>query len=160
MFLLNSLSFDTADRKMPHKLRKTRKQRGSRYCGWGQVGQHRKGGMRGGKGKAGGRKHFWIQTVKYNPDRYRKIGFKPPSSLKARPEVVNIGELKDIAISNHGIKSITSGKIIELDLEALGYEKLLGKGRVDIPLIVRVPEYSSRALEKLEAVGGKIIEAE
>ncbi len=145
---------------MPHKLRKTRKQRGSRYCGWGQVGQHRKGGMRGGKGKAGGRKHFWIHTVKYNPDRYRKIGFKPPSSLNARPKVVNIGELKDIAINIHGIKTITSGNNIELDLKALGYEKLLGKGSIDVPINVSVSEYSSRALEKLEAVGGQIIEAE
>jgi len=38
---------------MPHKLRKTRKMRGSRTHGYGQVGQHRKSGSRGGVGKAG-----------------------------------------------------------------------------------------------------------
>lgn len=146
---------------MPHKLKKSRKQRGSRYCGWGQVGQHRKGGMRGGKGKAGGRKHFWIRTVKYESDRYRKIGFKPPSSLKPRPDVVNVGELMDIAINVHGVETITAGSEgLTLDLESLGIDKLLGSGSIDIPLNIKVSEYSSRALEKLEAAGGQIIEAE
>ena len=63
---------------MPHKLRKIRKQRATRYHGWGQVGQHRKSGGRGGKGKAGGRKHFWIRTVKYEKDsdcNFDVIGF-------------------------------------------------------------------------------------
>ena len=146
---------------MPHKLKKSRKQRGSRYCGWGQVGQHRKGGMRGGKGKAGGRKHFWIRTVKYEPDRYKKIGFKPPSSLKPRSEVINVGELKDIAVNLHGVEAIASGSEGPLvDLDSLGIEKLLGRGSIDVPLNVKVSEYSSRALEKLEAAGGQIIEAE
>jgi large subunit ribosomal protein L15 len=146
---------------MPHKLKKSRKQRGSRYCGWGQVGQHRKGGMRGGKGKAGGRKHFWIRTVKYEPDRYKSIGFKPPSSLAPRPDVVNVGELMDIAINIHGVETISSGSEgLTLDLASMGVDKLLGRGSINVPFNVKVSEYSSRALEKLEAVGGQIIEAE
>jgi len=64
---------------LQHKKRKTRKRRGSRTMGYGRVGQHRKGGGGGSKGKAGGRKHFWIRTVKYEPNRYKHIGFKPPS---------------------------------------------------------------------------------
>ena len=144
---------------MPHKLRKSRKQRGSRYCGWGQVGQHRKSGARGGKGKAGGRKHFWIRTVKYEPDRYRKIGFKPPSSLEPRNITINIGDLEDIALQTVGLEA-GEGETISLDLEALGYEKLLGRGNVRVPLEVKIPEYSSKALEKIEAAGGNIVENE
>ncbi len=143
---------------MPHKLRKSRKQRGSRYCGWGQVGQHRKGGMRGGKGKAGGRKHLWIQTVKYFPDRYRKVGFKPPSSL-VRTETLNVGELEDLALRVLGSEKIDSGEL-EMDLKSLGYDKLLGRGSVSMPLKLKVPEYTSRAQEKLEAAGGEIVEPE
>jgi large subunit ribosomal protein L15 len=117
--------------------------------------------MRGGKGKAGGRKHFWIRTVKYEPDRYKNIGFKPPSSLAPSPEVVSVGELKDIAINVHGVETIVAGsKGLLLDLNSLGINKLLGKGRIDVPFNVKVSEYSSRALEKLEAAGGQIIEAE
>ena len=35
---------------MATRFRKSRRQRGSRYCGWGQVGQHRQSGSRGGIG--------------------------------------------------------------------------------------------------------------
>lgn len=146
---------------MPHKLKKSRKQRGSRYCGWGQVGQHRKGGMRGGKGRAGGRKHLWIQTVKYFPDRYKKIGFKPPSSLESEAETVNVDELRDLAIKTLGADSVKGGEEdLSLDLESLGYGKLLGRGRVDLPLSIKVSEYTSKALEKVEAAGGQILESE
>ncbi|RLG12033.1 MAG: 50S ribosomal protein L15, partial [Thaumarchaeota archaeon] len=31
---------------MPTRWRKSRKHRGSRTCGWGQIGQHRKSGSR------------------------------------------------------------------------------------------------------------------
>jgi large subunit ribosomal protein L15 len=117
--------------------------------------------MRGGKGKAGGRKHFWIRTVKYEPDRYKSIGFKPPSSLKPRPDIINVGELKDIAVNVHGFETIAAGtKGLTLDLGSLGINKLLGRGRIGVPFNVKVSEYSSRALEKLEAAGGQIIKAE
>ena len=33
---------------MPTRLRKTRKLRGGRHMGWGQVGQHRASGHKGG----------------------------------------------------------------------------------------------------------------
>lgn len=146
---------------MPHKLRKSRKQRGSRYCGWGQVGQHRKGGMRGGKGKAGGRKHFWIRTVKYEPDRYRKRGFKPPSALEPKPEAINVGELEDLALRTIGAEKVYAGSDeLNIDLESLGYRKLLGKGNMSLPLRLKVSEYTARALEKVEAAGGKMMESE
>lgn len=141
---------------MPHKKRKSRKQRGSRYCGWGQVGQHRGGGMRGGKGKAGGRKHFWIRTVKYEPDRYLKKGFKPPSSLEAAPVTINVGELEELALKTLGVDELKEGSV--LDLKAMGIDKLLGRGSINTPFKISVSSYSSRAQEKIEAVGGKILE--
>ena len=48
---------------MATRFRKSRRQRGTRYCGWGQIGQHRQSGSRGGVGQAGKHKHFWIRTV-------------------------------------------------------------------------------------------------
>lgn len=141
---------------MPHKKRKSRKQRGSRHCGWGQVGQHRKGGMRGGKGKAGGRKHFWIRTVKHEPDRYKKKGFKPPSSLEPEDVTINIGELEDLAFTALGVEGLEDGT--EIDLAAMGYDKLLGRGNIKESLNVKVSSYSSRALQKIESAGGSIVE--
>lgn len=127
--------------------------------GYGRVGQHRKGGMRGGKGKAGGRKHLWIQTVKYNPDRFRSVGFKPPSALKPGPKTINVGELEDIALQAHGAERLKAGAEI-LDLTELGYGKLLGRGEIRIPLRLRVSDYKARAVEKVEAAGGEIVESE
>ncbi len=117
--------------------------------------------MRGGKGKAGGRKHLWIQTVKYFPDRYKKIGFKPPSSLEPEAETVNVGELRDLAIKTLGADKVKGGADnVSLDLDSMGFGKLLGRGSIDIPLSIKVSEYTSKALEKVEAAGGQILESE
>ncbi len=141
---------------MPHDLRRTRRYRGSRYCGWGQVGQHRKSGSRGGKGFAGGHKHFWIQTVKFNPNRYRRIGFVPPSSLEPLPATINIGELEELAVKILGIEAVKKG--VELDLKEVGIGKLLGRGSISTALKVRVKSASAGAKSKLEEAGGSIVE--
>ncbi len=114
--------------------------------------------MRGGKGKAGGRKHYWIRTVKYEPHRYRNIGFKPPSSLEPSNDTINIGELETIAFKTFGTEKPKEEHV--LDLASLGYDKLLGRGSINTPLKVKVPEYSSRAADKIEAAGGQIVEYE
>jgi large subunit ribosomal protein L15 len=143
--------------KIPHKLRKIRKQRAGRYHGWGQVGQHRKSGGRGGKGKAGGRKHFWIRTVKYEPDRYSKVGFKPPSALAETLDTINVGELEELAM-----KIIPEfnpeNSVNELDLTALGIHKVLGRGNIRVPLKILVDTYSTNAKEKIEEAGGSVVE--
>jgi len=141
---------------MPHDLRRTRKYRGSRYCGWGQVGQHRKSGSRGGKGFAGGHKHFWIQTVKYNPLRFRRIGFKPPSVFVKLPSTINIGELKEYLIKTIGEDSIKEAN--EIDLNELGINKVLGRGDIDIALKIKVGSISKSAKTKIEEAGCSLIE--
>ena len=141
---------------MPHKLRKVRKQRGSRYMGWGQVGQHRKSGGRGGKGGAGERKHFWIRTVKYEPERYLKKGFLPPSSKVPKVKTINVGELTELAmnaLTDYGIKGGN-----ELDLTSMGIGKVLGRGKIAVPLNLKVAQITSSAQEKIEEAGGSIIE--
>lgn len=125
--------------------------------GWGQVGQHRKSGARGGKGRAGGRKHFWIRTVKYEPERYKKKGFLPPSAKKPALETINVGELEDLAIkvlTDYGVKGGN-----ELDLTALGIDKVLGRGSISVPLNIKVAMITSSAQEKIEEAGGSIIES-
>jgi large subunit ribosomal protein L15 len=112
--------------------------------------------MRGGKGRAGGRKHFWIRTVKYEPDRYEKKGFKPPSSLEPEDEGINIGELEDLALKTFGVKEYEDGA--EIDLGSMEYDKLLGRGSIKKAFRVKVPAHSSKALEKIESAGGKIIQ--
>jgi large subunit ribosomal protein L15 len=141
---------------MPHKLRKVRRQRGSRTMGYGQVGQHRKSGMRGGKGRAGGSKHFWLRTVKYEPWRFHKDGFLPPSALEPEPATINVGELQELAAKVIGAEGVKG--VAELDLAALGIGRLLGRGSVAVPLKVKVAYATAGAKEKIEEAGGSIVE--
>ena len=48
---------------MATRLRKTRKLRGGRHMGWGQVAQHRSFGHKGGLGRSGHLKHLWLSLI-------------------------------------------------------------------------------------------------
>jgi len=140
---------------MPHKLRKIRKKRGSRTQGYGRVGQHRKSGSKGMR-RAGRHKHGWTYVIKYEPDYFGKRGFTTPKSLRQKENVINVGRLDEIAEKFPAKKD----KFL-IDLESLGYTKLLGTGKVKKPLIVKVASYSKSAAEKIKEAGGQImLEAE
>ena len=136
---------------MPHRKRKTRKLRGHRTMGWGQVGQHRKSGMKGGRGKAGLATHKASYMLKYMPDHFGKHGFK---SLKKPLKAINVGELESLVKERFGE---APEEIPSIDLGVEGYEKLLGKGELSIPVKVLVDKASQKAVEKVEAVGGEVI---
>lgn len=130
---------------MSTRSRKIRKQRGSRTHGWGQVGQHRKSGGKGGRGKAGMGKHKWTYTVKYEPDHFGKDKLPKKSIIK---RWINVGQLDSIREK--------LGKE-EIDLNALGYEKLLGAGEVIKPYAVIVKSCTELARKKVEAKGGRVM---
>lgn len=138
---------------MPHKLRKIRKKRGSRTQGYGRVGQHRKSGSKGMR-KAGRHKHGWSYVVKYEPEYFGKKGFTSPQSLRQTVKVINVGELDEMAEMLKGVEK--EGKIF-VDLESLGYTKLLGGGKVTKPMIIKVASYSRSAAEKIKKAGGEIL---
>ena len=129
---------------MPHKLRKIRKKRGSRTCGWGRVGQHRKGGSRGGRGYSG---KTDVKFMSYYGKLELKKGFvRKPKSIKLR--TINLGDLHKL-VNN----VLTSERGQVLDLAGLGYQKLLGGGEPsvkDLRLIVQ--SWTPNAEHKLSAV--------
>ena len=43
-----------------------------------------------------------------------------------------------------------------INLSEMGYDKLLGKGRIDRAIHITVAEASARAIEKVEAAGGSV----
>ncbi len=144
---------------MPHKGRKTRKKRGSRTHGYGRIGQHRGGGQRGGHGNVGYDKHKWTYTVKYDPDRFGKKGFKP--RVEKAVTTINVGELDEqIAVLLEKKQAGKTKQGIRVHLDRLGYNKLLGRGKVTHPLIIQVDAYSESAAKKIEEAGGKILEKE
>ena len=146
---------------MPTKDRKVRKQRGSRTHGWGQIGQHRAGGGRGGHGKAGLDKHKWTYVIKHDPTYWLKKGFVSTKTLGKKVSIINVGKLDDLADKLDSEKKLEKkGKKIFLDLESLGYDKLLGTGEINKPMLVKVASYSEAASRKLEEAGGQILKEE
>lgn len=139
---------------MPHRLRKIRKKRGSRTCGYGRVGQHRKSGSKGER-KAGRHKHGWSWVLRYEPDYFGKVGFFSPKSLRRDIRCLNLKELEEIVVKE--MRKIKKGGKIFIDLEKLGYNKLLGEGKITLPVKVKVPLYTKTALRKIEEAGGEII---
>jgi len=140
---------------LPHKLRKVRKKRGSRTHGYGQVGQHRKGT----KGKAGLHKHRWTSVIKYEPDHFEKRGFTSQKAISRKTNVINVGELDELAHKLATEKKLErKQKKTVLDLEKLGYDKLLGLGRITKPMLVRVVAHSEAAAKKIEEAGGQILQ--
>jgi len=139
---------------MPHKLRKTRKNRGTRTQGYGRVGQHRCRGSQGFR-KAGRHKHLWSYVVTHEPDYFGKHGFTSPKSLKHKENIINIKKLDELSIR---ISTEKKGKL-HIDLTSLGYTKLLGTGKTSKALIVNVASCSKSADEKIKNAGGQVITA-
>jgi len=136
---------------VPTRIRKVRKQRGSRTHGYGQIGQHRHSGKQGGHGNAGLHKHKWSWLILNDPDHFRRDPFKPPSWHKVS-KWANVGELAEYA--KEGDEK--SGPV-SVYVESKGVQSLLGVGIVTRAYNVKVSSYTERAKQKLEKAGGKIL---
>lgn len=134
---------------MPTRLRKTRKRRGSRTMGWGQVNQHRKHGAKGGYGRAGRHKHKWSWVTAYQPDYFGSHGFVTPNPSKTE-KWLNVGQVEQLAEKYMGDDGI-------LDLVSLGIEKLLGSGRISKGIKIRVTSATESARKKVEEAGGELL---
>lgn len=138
---------------MATRFRKSRRQRGSRYCGWGQIGQHRQSGSRGGTGGAGKHKHFWIRTVIEEPEHF---GHDSTKSMRQNrlTRWINLRDINDL-VSRFG-STDEHGKPM-LDLRSIGYNKLLGGGTLQEPIVLKVAKVSATAKQKIELAGGEIV---
>ena len=137
---------------MATRLRKSRRQRGSRFCGWGQIGQHRASGSRGGVGGAGKHKHFFLRTLKEEPDHF---GHEQFHALR-KSDVSRWVNLRDLNTLLKYSKSGEDGRAV-LDLGELGYEKLLGSGRVEAVFTIKVKQASKSAKDKITEAGGEVL---
>jgi large subunit ribosomal protein L15 len=134
--------------------KKIRKLRGSRTHSWGQVGQHRGKGQKGGRGHTGKHKHHWVKTIKYEPNYFGKHGFARYERLVTTHKTINVGEIDQSA---EKLTTEKQEKMPVIDLSSLGYTKVLGSGKVTKPLIVKAEIFSEKAKEKIEEAGGKAL---
>lgn len=148
-------------RTIPRRSKRSRKLRGYRLHGYGQQRQHRRSGRRGGFGKAGVKKHLWTWITAYYPDYFGKgrRGFKRPRAVVREAKPINLGELERMLpdlIALGYARETEDGKV-EIDLTEAGYDKLLGRGSVTRPLLVKVEAATGIAVRKLEEAGGSLI---
>ena len=137
-------------------VRKKKKQRRGERSYHGSHKKWRGGGSRGGRGQAGMKKHKWSYVVKYDPKHFGKYGFKNPTPRKIK--AINLRDLDRMADNLVEQKfAEKQGSKIKIDLEKIGYEKLLGTGKVTKALIVEARYFSKNAVRKLEEAGGEII---
>lgn len=136
--------------------RKVRKMRGKRWHGYGGKKKHRGGGSRGGRGYGGSHKHKYSYITRYEPFHY---GYKGFYSMKKKEKAINLDDLQKIAEKDKNRVNGRASHVIQvIDLNELGYTKLLSRGEIKEALSVRVKKCSAAAKEKLEKAGGKILE--
>ena len=136
---------------------KTEKFRGSRTHGRGKKAG-RGAGKRGGRGNAGLNKHKVMTMIKYMPGHLGRYGFKRPQKMVRQDISINIKDLElqmDKFLAKGQAKK--DGEAITLDLDTLGYDKLLGLGEAVRPLNITIAKASASASSKIEDAGGKII---
>src|SRR3989338_2550991 len=142
-----------------NKRKKNTRQRGHKTHGWGAKKKHRGQGHRGGRGMAGTGKRadskkpsIW-KDVKY----FGKFGFVSKTP-KLKINAVNIGFLErhiNKFISENLVKKEEGVYFIEL--EKIGFNKLLGDGRVSMKFKIKTPYASKSAIEKVKEAGGEVI---
>ena len=140
-----------------NKRKKNTRQRGSKTHGWGAKKKHRGKGHQGGAGMAGTGKRADSKKPSIWKEKYfGKFGFvsKTPK-IKINPVNISfieqhIGEF----LSRDLIKKENEFYIVEL--EKLGFNKLLGDGKALIKLKIKTPYASKTAIEKVKQAGGEL----
>ncbi len=134
----------------------------SRFRGYrayhGSHKQWRGSGNRGGRGDAGLDNHKKGTMLKYDPEHFGKRGFKRHYSLTKDTKFLNLRELDIILDKIKGSDAVQeeNGKI-KVSLKKLGYDKLLGTGKITKPVIVEGAHFSKNAIKKIEEIGGKAV---
>lgn len=132
--------------------RKSTRQRGCKTHGYGSKKKHRGAGNRGGRGMAGSGKRAdhkkQLIIKKYGTEYFGKHGF---TSRRKKLKPINISSLENIPLSKE-----EEGKFT-LDLNKIGYNKLLSAGKPTKKYKILVKYFSKKAKEKIEKAGGEIV---
>ena len=152
---------------MRNHARKVRKMRGRRTHGYGKVGQHRKSGQRAGRGKTTqwkkSKKSYYLKQKELgfpDPDwDMGKKGFKRPQDITRIYQVnaLNVRDLDnkiDSLVLNN--KASKSGTTYSINMSEINIQKILGRGEINKKINITVKKASKKAVEKVEAAGGKI----
>jgi large subunit ribosomal protein L15 len=95
------------------------------------------------------------------PEHFGKHGFTRPPEVRKEVRAINVGEIDERLeeLLQQGVARKEKERFI-VDVSKLGFEKVLGGGKVTHPLEVRAQEFVESAKRKLEEAGGKAISGE
>ncbi|MBI2652435.1 uL15 family ribosomal protein [Candidatus Woesearchaeota archaeon] len=141
-----------------NKRKKNTRQRGHKTHGWGAKKKHRGQGHRGGRGMAGtGKRADSKKPSIWKEDYFGKHGFVSKTP-KVKINAVNISYLEEHLnnyLSNDLIKQ--ENGFYSVELEKIGFNKLLGDGKVSMKFKIKAPYASKTAIEKVKEAGGEVI---
>jgi large subunit ribosomal protein L15 len=119
--------------------------------------------MRGGFGQAGRYRHKKSQLIRNKEFVHMhyvgKKGFTSvPQKTKREGRALNLGQLSSVIdrLVNEK-KAEMDGKKVVLNLNQIGFQRLLGGGSISRPIRVTVDHCSKSALEKIKESGGEAI---
>ncbi|KAJ4377398.1 60S ribosomal protein L28 [Neocucurbitaria cava] len=114
------------------------------------------------RGLAGGQHHHRTNLDKYHPGYFGKVGmrhFHLQRNHEWKP-VVSIDKLLSLIPAEHRGKYLDSSSAPNtapvINLLNHGYAKLLGKGRITIPVVVQARYISAEAERKMKDAGGVV----
>lgn len=141
-----------------NKRKKFSRYRGSMTHGKGSKKKRRGSGNRGGKGMAGSGKRADSKkpTISRIPDYFGKHGFISKSTNNVRG--VNIGYI-DENIAKLAAQNLVAKEndFFSVDLERLGFDKLLSKGKISNKYKIKASYASAKAVKKIKINGGEVI---
>jgi len=139
-----------------NKRKKVSRYRGSMTHGGGSKKKRRGAGNRGGKGMAGTGKRADSKKPSVWGERYfGKHGFKSKNSQNIKS--VNIDFLEEHMLKLPKDAVSKENDFYSIDLEKIGFNKLLSKGNVTNKYKIKVPYASKKTVEKIKKSGGEVI---
>ena len=127
--------------------KKNTRHRGSGSHKRGHKKKARGAGNRGGRGMSGLTKHKKFKMFKEFPDHMGSRGFRSlqQKGFRKATRSINLSDL--IKLGGN-----------EFDVTSLGYEKVLGTGKLTTAITVKAAIFSERAKQKIEKAGGKAVQ--
>ena len=138
------------------RLKNTRQRAGTTHGG-GSMKKRRGAGHRGGRGAAGSGKRADTKKPSIWKGKYfGKSGFSSKSRTP-QGEIITLKTLEDVAaVWAETGKAEKKGDIYFVNLKILGYQKLLGTGRLTKKFNIVVPTASASAVARVQHAGGTI----
>ena len=141
-----------------NKRKKNVRQRGHKTHGWGAKKKHRGKGHQGGSGMAGSGKRADSKKPSIWKDKnyFGKHGFISKST-SVKIKGINISDLEQ-HINNFIAQKLAKHEngVYVVELEKLGYNKLLGSGSVSQKFRITSPFASKNAVQKVKEAGGEV----